>query len=36
MTKENGPIHVEFSIMRNVMASDTESELLGLFENFQH
>ena len=32
---ENGPVHVECSIMRNVMASATESELGGQFENCQ-
>ena len=32
---KNGPVHVECSIMRNVMASSTESELGGLFENCQ-
>ena len=35
MPPQNGPVHVEFSIMRNVMESATESELGGLFENFQ-
>ena len=28
----NGSVHVECSIMRNVMASAMESELKGLFE----
>ena len=32
---ENGPLHVECSIMRNVMASDTEAELVGFLENCQ-
>ena len=32
---ENGPGHVECSIMRNVKASATEAELGGLFENCQ-
>ena len=32
---ENGPVHLECRIMRNVMASATEVELGGLFENFQ-
>ena len=35
MRPENGPVHVECSIMRNLMASATEAELGGLFENFQ-
>ena len=35
MPQENVPVHVEFSIMRNVMASATESELGGLFETFR-
>ena len=35
MPPDNGPVHVECSIMRNVMASDTEAELGGLFENCQ-
>ena len=30
---ENGPVHVECNIMRNVMASATEEELGALFEN---
>ena len=32
---ENGPVHVEFRIIRNVMASATEAEMGGLFENCQ-
>ena len=32
---ENVPVHLECSIMRNIMASATEAELVGLFENFQ-
>ena len=32
---ENGPVHVECNIMRNVMASATEEELGALFENCQ-
>ena len=35
MPLENGPVHVECSTMRNFMASSTEAELGGLFENFQ-
>ena len=35
MPPENGTVHVECSIMRNVIASATEAELGGLFENFQ-
>ena len=35
MPPENGPVHVECSIMRNVMESATESELGGLFEKCQ-
>ena len=35
MHQSNGPIHVECSIMRNVMESSTEAELGGLFENYQ-
>ena len=35
MPPENGPVHVKCIIMRNVMASATEAELGGLFENFQ-
>ena len=35
MPSEYGPVDVECSIMRNVMESATESELGGLFENFQ-
>ena len=30
---ENGPVRVEYCKMRNVMASATEAELGGLFEN---
>ena len=33
MPTENGPVHVEFSIMRNVMESFIEAELGGLFDN---
>ena len=33
MPPENGTVHVEFSIIINVMASATEAELGGLFEN---
>ena len=36
MPQANGPIHVEFSIMRNVMASSIEDELGGLFDNCQN
>ena len=32
---ENGPVHVEYSIMRNVMTSATETELGEFLENFQ-
>ena len=32
---ENGPVHVECSTMRNIMASATEEELLGFFEKCQ-
>ena len=35
MSPENGPVHVEFRIMRKVVASSTETELGGLFENCQ-
>ena len=35
MYPENGPVHVEFSTMRNVMESTTKEELGGLFENCQ-
>ena len=35
MPPENGSVHVECSIMRNIMESATESELGGLFENCQ-
>ena len=35
MPPENVPVHVECSIMINVMASATEEELGGLFENCQ-
>ena len=35
MPPENGPVHIECRIMRNVMASATEAELGGLFENCQ-
>ena len=31
----NGPVHVECSIMRNVMASAMKVELGGLFEKYQ-
>ena len=34
MPPEDVPVHVECSIIRNVMASSTESELGGLFEIF--
>ena len=34
MPPNNVPVHVECIIMRNLMASATESELRGLFENF--
>ena len=32
---KNGPEHVEYSILSNVMGSSTEAELGGSFENFQ-
>ena len=35
MPPENGPVHIECSIMRNFMASATEAELGGLFEKCQ-
>ena len=35
MPPENGPVHMEFSIMTNVMSSAMEAKLGGLFENFQ-
>ena len=35
MTPDNGTVHVECRIMRNVMASAPEAELGGLFENCQ-
>ena len=35
MPPENGPVHVEWSIMRNFIASDMETKLGGLFENCQ-
>ena len=35
MVQEDGLVHVEFSIMRNVMEPTTEAELGGFFENFQ-
>ena len=35
MPPENGPVHVEFSIMKHLMASATEEKLGELFENFQ-
>ena len=35
MPPDNGSVHVEFSIVRNVMASATEAELGGLCENCQ-
>ena len=35
ITPENGPVHVECRIMRNIMASASEVELGGLFENYQ-
>ena len=34
-TPGNGPVHVECSIMRNVMASASEGQLGGLFEKCQ-
>ena len=36
MPQKNGPVHVEFSIMRNVMASATKAELGVFFVNFQN
>ena len=35
MAPENGPVHVEYSITRNVLASATEVELGELFDNCQ-
>ena len=35
MYPENGPIHLEYSITRNVMESAMELKMVGLFENFQ-
>ena len=35
MPPENGPVRVEFIIMRNVMESATKAELVGLFEKCQ-
>ena len=35
MTPEKVPVRVECTIMRNIMASATEAELVGLFENCQ-
>ena len=35
MLPQNGPLHVECSTVRNFMASSTEAELGGLFENCQ-
>ena len=35
MPHKNASVHVEFSIMRNVIASATEAELGVLFENCQ-
>ena len=35
MPPENGPVHAECSMMRNVMESSKEAELGGLFENCQ-
>ena len=35
MPLENGSVHAEYIIMRNAMASVTEEELGGIFENFQ-
>ena len=32
---DNGPVHVEYRIIINVMTSATEAELGGLCENFQ-
>ena len=34
-TPENRTVKVEYSIMRNIMESATETELRGLFENYQ-
>ena len=31
---KNGPVHVDCSITRNIMASATETEIGGLFEKF--
>ena len=35
MPSENGPVHVEFRITRNVIESDTGAELGEFFETFQ-
>ena len=35
MPPDNVPVHVECSIMRNVIVSATEAELGGFFENCQ-
>ena len=35
MLLENGTVHVEYSVMRNVIESAMKEELGGLFENFQ-
>ena len=35
MPQDNGPVHVECSIISNIMVSAMESELGGLFENYQ-
>ena len=35
MPQDNGPVHVECSIISNIMVSAMESELGGLFESFQ-
>ena len=35
MPPDNGPVHVECSIVRNFMASAPEAEMGGLFENCQ-
>ena len=35
MPPDNGPLHVEYNVTRKGMASATEAELGGLFENCQ-
>jgi hypothetical protein len=35
MPELNGPIHIEFGIMRNVLASAMEAEMGGLFKIFR-